>query len=435
MNSVVVHYKELALKGRTGPGSSSCSCGTSARPLTDLDVRRVRPSWAGSRSSSARAPTGTTVRERLRTRVRHRELLARRPRAARSRDARRTRSSPTSATVQPRVVPRVARAGRTSGIPFTVAADRARGRRAHQGGARAGTSNLERSGADHPRRDAARTTRSTSSARSRAPAACRPAPAGGVACLLSGGIDSPVAAYRMMRRGCRVQLDPLPQLSDPVARVAGEGARDRRAADALPAARRGSMLVPFGELQQQVVLAVPPELRVVIYRRLMLRIAERLAAGMARARAGHRRGRRPGGVADAREPDDHRRRRRRCQMLRPLVGMDKDEITAEAQRIGTLPHLDHSRPGLLHAVHAAPPGHARAPSRRSMRAEAALPIDEMVDTAVRGAVGGGLQVPGAYESRGCEFELQARGDFMVFESVEADRRGGQAGRDARDRSR
>ena len=37
------------------------------------------------------------------------------------------------------------------------------------------------------------------------------------------------------------------------------------------------MLVPFGELQQQVVLAVPPELRVVIYRRLMLRIAERLA--------------------------------------------------------------------------------------------------------------------------------------------------------------
>ena len=29
---------------------------------------------------------------------------------------------------------------------------------------------------------------------------------GRVACLLSGGIDSPVAAYRMMRRGCRVQL-------------------------------------------------------------------------------------------------------------------------------------------------------------------------------------------------------------------------------------
>ena len=43
------------------------------------------------------------------------------------------------------------------------------------------------------------------------------------------------------------------------------------------------LLVPFGELQQQVVLAVPPELRVVIYRRLMLRIAERLARALARA--------------------------------------------------------------------------------------------------------------------------------------------------------
>ena len=37
------------------------------------------------------------------------------------------------------------------------------------------------------------------------------------------------------------------------------------------------LLVPFGELQQQVVLAVRPELRVVVYRRLMMRIAERLA--------------------------------------------------------------------------------------------------------------------------------------------------------------
>src|SRR5260370_31750348 len=37
------------------------------------------------------------------------------------------------------------------------------------------------------------------------------------------------------------------------------------------------ILVPFGELQQRVVVAVPPEMRVVIYRRLMLRIAERLA--------------------------------------------------------------------------------------------------------------------------------------------------------------
>jgi thiamine biosynthesis protein ThiI len=41
---------------------------------------------------------------------------------------------------------------------------------------------------------------------------------GRVACLLSGGIDSPVAAFRMMRRGC-VGSCSLPQLSDSLARV------------------------------------------------------------------------------------------------------------------------------------------------------------------------------------------------------------------------
>ena len=48
-------------------------------------------------------------------------------------------------------------------------------------------------------------------------------------------------------------------------------------------------LVPFGGIQQQVVVDVPPPLRVVVYRRLMMRIAERLARHVRRARAGHRR--------------------------------------------------------------------------------------------------------------------------------------------------
>ena len=48
---------------------------------------------------------------------------------------------------------------------------------------------------------------------------------GRVTCLLSGGIDSPVAAWRMLRRGCRVAVRPFSQLSDPVARLPGEGPR------------------------------------------------------------------------------------------------------------------------------------------------------------------------------------------------------------------
>ena len=99
---------------------------------------------------------------------------------------------------------------------------------------------------------------------------------GRVACLLSGGIDSPVAAYRMMRRGCSVLLihfHSYPILS----RASQEKVREIAALLTRYQLRSRLILVPFGELQQQVLLAVPAELRVVVYRRLMLRIAERLA--------------------------------------------------------------------------------------------------------------------------------------------------------------
>ena len=95
-------------------------------------------------------------------------------------------------------------------------------------------------------------------------------------------------------------------------------------------------MVAFGELQQQVVLAVPPELRVVIYRRLMLRIAERLA------RTWHARALVTGEVvgqvaSQTLENMTTIAERRALEILRPLVGMDKDEIADQAAAIGTLP--------------------------------------------------------------------------------------------------
>src|SRR5581483_1059530 len=95
-------------------------------------------------------------------------------------------------------------------------------------------------------------------------------------------------------------------------------------------------LVPFGELQQQVLLAVQPNLRVVIYRRLMLRIAERIARAW-RARALVT-GEVVGQVASQTlENLTTIAEATSLQILRPLVGMDKDEITAHAERIGTFP--------------------------------------------------------------------------------------------------
>src|SRR4030095_5640241 len=81
---------------------------------------------------------------------------------------------------------------------------------------------------------------------------------GRVACLLSGGIDSPVAAHRLMRRGCSVLLvhfHSYPILSH----ASQDKVREIAALLTRYQLRSRLLLVPFGELQQEVVLAVRPE--------------------------------------------------------------------------------------------------------------------------------------------------------------------------------
>ena len=205
---------------------------------------------------------------------------------------------------------------------------------------------------------------------------------GRVACLLSGGIDSPVAAYRMMRRGCSVLLvhfHAYPVLS----RASQEKVREIAALLASYQLRSRLLLVPFGDLQQRVVLAVRPELRVVVYRRLMLRIAERLARSW-RARALVT-GEVIGQVASQTlENLTTIAGATTMEVLRPLVGMDKDEISAEAARIGTFPISiipDQDCCTLFTPRHPA----TRVTPDEAAQAEQALPIDEMVAAAVAAA--------------------------------------------------
>ena len=202
---------------------------------------------------------------------------------------------------------------------------------------------------------------------------------GRVACLLSGGIDSPVAAYRMMRRGCLVlfiHFHSYPILS----RASQEKVREIAALLTRYQLRSRLALVPFGDLQQQVVLAVAPELRVVIYRRLMLRIAERIARQW-RARALVT-GEVIGQVASQTlENMTVIAEATTLEVLRPLVGMDKDEITREAERIGTFPISiipDQDCCTLFTPRHPA----TRARATDVARAEQALAIEEMVSAAV-----------------------------------------------------
>ena len=156
---------------------------------------------------------------------------------------------------------------------------------------------------------------------------------GRVLCLLSGGIDSPVAAWRMIRRGCRANLvhfHSYPILS----RTSQDKARTLARHLTRYQLKSRLFLVPFGPIQQRVVVTVPPALRVVIYRRLMLRIAEALAR---RTRAlALVTGDSVGQVASQTiENLDVVGSVVTMPLLRPLVGFDKEEITAQALRLGT----------------------------------------------------------------------------------------------------
>jgi thiamine biosynthesis protein ThiI len=206
---------------------------------------------------------------------------------------------------------------------------------------------------------------------------------GRVTCLLSGGIDSPVAAWRMMRRGCRVHLvhfHSYPILS----RTSQEKARELAQSLARFQFDSKLFLVAFGEIQQRVVLAVAPPLRVVIYRRLMMRIAERIANRQ------HSQalvtGEAVGQVASQTlENMATIGRAVALPVLRPLVGMDKDEIMAEAQRLGTYPISiipDQDCCTLFTPRHPA----TKAKLFEVEQAEANLPIDEIVAQAADSAV-------------------------------------------------
>ena len=205
---------------------------------------------------------------------------------------------------------------------------------------------------------------------------------GAVVCLLSGGIDSPVAAWRMMRRGCRavfVHFHSYPVLS----RASQEKARELAALLTRYQYSSRLLLVPFADLQQQIILSVPPALRVVLYRRFMMRIAEEVARRH-RARALVT-GEVVGQVASQTLENMTRINEVvTLPVLRPLIGMDKEEITAQAQRLGTYPVSiipDQDCCTLFTPRHP-----ATAAMRREVEAaEAALPVAEMTARALDGA--------------------------------------------------
>ena len=156
---------------------------------------------------------------------------------------------------------------------------------------------------------------------------------GRVVCLISGGFDSPVAAYRMMQRGCRiifVHFHSAPYQD----KTSQEKVRELVTHLTRHQFLSRLYLVPFGEIQRQIVTSVARPLRVVLYRRMMLRIAE-VIARQDRAKAlvtGESLGQVASQTLDNMAVIEQAAR---LPILRPLVGMDKQEIIDQARRIGT----------------------------------------------------------------------------------------------------
>ena len=157
--------------------------------------------------------------------------------------------------------------------------------------------------------------------------------AGRVVSLLSAGIDSPVATWQLIKRGAvatGVHFSGRPQTDGLSVRHVFEIGHVLERTGGLARIH----VVSFGDIQRRIALDAPPDLRVLLYRRMMLRVAEAIA-GREHARAlvtGESLGQVASQTLDNIAAVDAVAA---LPVFRPLIGTDKNEIMALARRIGT----------------------------------------------------------------------------------------------------
>lgn len=205
---------------------------------------------------------------------------------------------------------------------------------------------------------------------------------GQVTALLSGGIDSPVAAWKLMRRGCEATL--VHCHSYPY--VGRESlSKAERLAEQLAAWQGPTRLwfVPLADAQRAIAAKADESLRVVLYRRLMLRAAERLTAsdgslGLVTGDAvGQVASQTLVNLACVSEAAT-------MPIYRPLIGEDKNDIIALARRLGTYDISVEKHDDCCSLfMPASPATHARLADVR--REEAALGIEELTAAVVAAA--------------------------------------------------
>ena len=199
--------------------------------------------------------------------------------------------------------------------------------------------------------------------------------------LLSGGIDSPVSSYMIAKRG--VNLEMVHFFSPPYTSEAAKEKVLSLAKLLVPwCGRMTVQLVPFTEIQEEIRRSCPEEYFTLIMRRFMMRIAQR-AADQIHARAlvtGENLGQVASQTIEALGVTEEVTT---LPVLRPLIGMDKEEIIRLSRMIGTfdtsiLPYED--------CCTVFTPRHPRTrPQLDEVRAaESVLDIEGLVDRAMKG---------------------------------------------------
>ena len=155
--------------------------------------------------------------------------------------------------------------------------------------------------------------------------------AGTASILISGGIDSPVAAWTMAKRGLR--LNAIHFASPPYTSQRAE----MKVKTLLSKVARysGSInlaIVPFTEIQDQIAENCPEDYFTLIMRRMMMRISERIAksSGSLALITGESLGQVASQTLPALVTTDYVTN---MPVLRPLIGMDKEEIITISRKI------------------------------------------------------------------------------------------------------
>ena len=211
--------------------------------------------------------------------------------------------------------------------------------------------------------------------------------------LLSGGIDSPVAAWRMGRRGAAIELVHFH------GRPFTDGSSVHQAEELAGVFNAYNIetnlhLIPLGDVQREVATNAPSEMRVILYRRMMVRIAAELARQRdAKALVmGDSLGQVASQTIENRTTVDAALADDQLPVLRPLVGMTKQEIIDKAKEIGTFEISTRKHQDCCVLFEPRSPIIRSTPEMADC-AEAGLDIDTMIGKALAGIETRCLELP------------------------------------------